>query len=159
MALKADELFQLAYKVEEQLSALYSDVAEVFPEESEVANFFRKLSSDENVHRQWVEEMTGLADLDYVFEDFGEEDFKVILGTIQDVHDEVCNHSIDLHGSLEIMAHLENSTADTFYNLFPKDIPGLPYKHIDRMIQSCDKHAKAVTEFQSYCLSKFPADA
>ncbi len=149
MAIKAGEILQLALQAELKLAALYEDLAARMKPGGAEARFFSTLAKQEHDHATWVKKMIAAADPDYEFVDFAAKDFTTILITIDDVHDEVITERIDVPGSLEILLHLENSTAENFYLQFPPDIPGLPEAMVARMVRSCVEHSKAIVQFRN----------
>ncbi|MHC4887458.1 MAG: ferritin family protein [Planctomycetota bacterium] len=151
MAIKASELLELARQVEYRIADLYQDIAGKFGEESEVAAFFKDMAGQEHIHAAWVDEMLAQADPEYLFEALEQSNFNRILTTIDDVHDEVVTDDIQLADALEILVHMEESTAEEFYLKFPKGIPGLPDSMVRRMVVSCEKHARAVDDFSKQC--------
>ncbi|MBN2713869.1 MAG: hypothetical protein JXR97_15735 [Planctomycetes bacterium] len=149
MSIIASELWGLARVVETSLAALYHDMATELKPGSEASTFFTRMSTQEQSHAAWVDEMEELTDNDFVFDSIDREDFDTILATISDIHDEVVHKEINLPDALEIILHLEHSTADNFYMKFPEDVPGLPRKIVERMIKSCVQHAKSVAVFKA----------
>lgn len=148
MSMQARELFRLAREVEEKIARLYEDLLEQLAPGSPEARFFAQMAAQEHIHAAWVDEMAAEAVENVEIEGIVPEDFTHILGTIDDVHDEVVNDTVDLCGALEIILHLEKSTAEEFYLHFPEDLPGVPEKMVARMAQSCLDHTKMVNEFR-----------
>ncbi len=154
MAIRADVLFELARRVELSIAALYEDMAALYPVGGDAMQFFSRLSAQEHTHAQWVDEMAESIPDDFEFENLAEDDFAVILTTIEDIHDEVLTEGVGLLDSLEIILHLENSTAEEFYLHFPANAPGLDQHHVERMIRSCFDHAKSIELFRRQQLAK-----
>jgi rubrerythrin len=148
MSIQARELFRLAREVEEKIARLYEDLLEHLAPGSAEARFFAQMAAQEHMHASWVDEMAAEAVADVPIEGIGADDFAHILNTIDDVHDEVMNEEIDLCGALEIVLHLEKSTAEEFYLRFPEKLPGVPETMVSRMARSCMEHAAMVGEFR-----------
>jgi rubrerythrin len=134
--------------VELDIAALYEDLSAKLPSASPESTFFAKMAAQEHIHAAWVDEMMAGIDQDFPFPDLAEADFNVILATIEDVHDEVVHNDIGLADALEIIVHLESSTAEQFYRKFPASVPGLPAGMVERMVNSCLVHAQAVAAFR-----------
>ena len=147
MSITAAEVMEMALKVETNIAALYHDIADNLAAGSEESKFFTSMAAQEHIHAGWVEDMFSLAEPAFQFPGLESSDFSNILGTIEDVHDEVVSEHINIDDAKEILFHLETSTAEEFYRKFPKDIPGLPNRLVDKMIKSCEKHAVAVRRF------------
>ncbi|GEM_PF-3346782 len=159
MAIPAKDLFDLAREVEERIGRLYADMSKRLPEEgvsAEAKGFFSALADQEQEHASWVQEAGGRVPEDFVFEELAPEEFRITLGTVEDVHDEVVDRSVDVAGSLEICEHLESGVAENFYRRFPDRVPGLDPGFVERMVRSCTDHARAIAEFRK---AHFPADA
>lgn len=148
MAITSERLFELARRVELNIAAMYEDLAAQPDMGPDAMRFFGKLAMQEHTHALWVDEMSACVDAGLEFTAFSEEDFHVILSTIEDVHDEVLNEELSLPDALEIILHMENSTAEEFYLHFPPDIPGLAPRLIERMVRSCFDHAKEIEAFR-----------
>jgi len=148
MAIRAEVLFDLARRVELNIAAMYEDMAALYPVGGDAMRFFSKLAAQEHTHAQLFDDMAAHVSADYVFDSLDEGDFSVILATIEDIHDEVLTEGVGLLDSLEIILHLENSTAEEFYFHFPVDVPGLDNHLIERMVRSCFDHAKAIELFR-----------
>jgi rubrerythrin len=150
----ASKLFAMARKMETDLAKLYKEMAGQFDQQSEVAGFLNMLSSQELTHATWVDEMAALGDPLTEIPDLKAEHFERILSTVEDLRLEVSTDEIAESDVVEIVLHLENSTAEHFYESLTGRIPGLPDSAIERMIQSCRDHATATEEFAGSLQSK-----
>ena len=148
MALRVSELFEKARRVELELAKLYEELAAHFKPGSDEGVLFARLSAQEHAHAAWVDEMAAAADGEAELEGFEARDFDSILSTIDDLRDEARNSSLKRADTVEIVLHLESSTAEKFYLHFPEEVPGLPRSLIERMIESCRAHVREVTEFR-----------
>ncbi len=142
--MKAGEIFEFARRMELDLAGLYRDLAMRLNSESEEGEFFARMAAQEQVHAAWVEEIKALTEDDYEVPGMETEEFKIILDTIADVHDEVVNTDITLADAAEIIVHLESSSAEQFYLRLPDNLPNVPPKLIERMVESCRIHAQMV---------------
>ncbi len=152
MGITARELFDLARQVELRIAKLYEDLAMRFDTDTAPARFFASMGAQEHIHAAWVDAMMAEVAPDFVFTEIESAEFATILGSVEDIHDEVLNNPIDLPDALEIIIHLENSAAEDFYLRFPKGIPGLPDELVARMVKSCIDHARNVADFRTECI-------
>lgn len=143
----AAELLKLAMQVELNIAALYEDLVKHLEPGSHAAKFFSMMAAQEHIHAAWVDEMMALVTPEHELDKLSPDDFNITLTTIEDVHDEVNHHDIKLRDALEIIIHLEQSTAESFYRQFPPELPGMPAGMIMRMLESCERHAEMVQEF------------
>lgn len=148
MAIRAQTLFELARQVELEIAALYVSLSGQLEPGSKEAGFFAHMAAQEQTHAEWVDEMAAGVDPEFLFAELEEADFRIMLATVDDVRDEVLHNNIKLEDALEIIVHLENSTAEEFYLKFPTDILGMPPALLQRMIGSCRQHAREVRDFQ-----------
>ncbi len=146
--IKTETLFLLAKKVEEAIATLYTDMSEHMVAGSDEEKFFKDMAHAEHIHSKWVDDMVAVTNPEYRIETLSKEDFLPMLEMVEAVHDEVLNSEIKLHDALEIITHLEDSTAEEFYKKIPTDSPELPSKLIKTMVSSCEKHADDVKKFQ-----------
>ncbi len=152
MTILARQLFDLARETELRVAALYDDLtAHVTPGSDESA-FFQHLATEERIHAAWVDEIEGALAEEFSFPDLSEEDFKTILSTIEDVHDEALNKDLAICDTLEIILHLEESIAEEFYHYFPDDLPDQASALVDRMIRSSRAHADRIAKFREHCM-------
>ncbi len=156
MPLTARKLFELAREVETRIASLYEDLSGHLAVGSEEAKFFAQMAAQEHMHAAWVDEMAASLAEDIEIDSIEEEEFRHILNTIEDVHDEVVTDTIDVCGALEIIHHLESSTAEDFYLHFPENIPGIPEKMIQRLAKSCHDHVTAILNFQKDFACRYP---
>ncbi len=152
--MKTSKLFKIARQMETDLARLYEEMASHFDDQSPVAKFLNMLSQQELTHATWVDEMTSLSNPDTEIPDLKTEHFERILSTVEDLLLEVSTDEIGENDVVEIVLHLENSTAEHFYESLSGRIPGLPNSAIERMIQSCRDHATATEEFAGSLQSK-----
>ena len=149
-----------AREVEERIARLYEDMVAHLEPGSEEARFFARMAAQEHMHAGWVDEMqAAVTEPEREIPNLGEEDFSRILQTVDDVHDEVVSKNIRLDDALEIIIHMENSTAEEFYLHLPESIPGLPPTFVERMARSCLEHVKAVSEFRAQWLREQSAES
>lgn len=156
MGIMAQDLFDLARTVENRIAELYEEISRNLPDGSEEAAFFARMAAQEHMHSAWVDEMAASLVEDILVESIDAADFRHILTTIDDVHDEVITEDIDVCGALEIIQHLETTAAEEFYFRFPDDLEGLPKAMLERMTNSCREHAKSVQSFQQRYACRLP---
>lgn len=140
----AQELFALARKVELDIATLYEDIATHFHTCDEAQIFFKGMAAQEYIHVEWVDDMIENVSPDFEFAQLNAEDFEIMLSTVEDVRAEILEKQIGLSDAIEILRHLETSTAENFYDHFPDDIKGMPKGAVERMVNSCKLHAEEV---------------
>jgi rubrerythrin len=148
------ELLILARQVENRMARLYEHMARDFEEDPVFAKLLHNLAQQELGHADLVTRM-----IDALEDDNGEVIFETsyltnIMDSIDDIEDEVCVRGITSESALEIILHLEATVAERFYLQIPDSVPGIDYKLIKQLANSCNVHAQEIARVQTYLMDK-----
>lgn len=148
------ELLTIARQVELRVARLYEHMARNFRDDKELEQLLQSLSTQEIQHADIIEQMlreSSAPETELLFES---QHFTTFIDTIDDVEDEVCVRHIDINAAMEIVTHMEESIAESFYKRIPENTPGISDKVIQQMVLSSQRHAKEGRDFLEKCKTR-----